>query len=58
MHDASQRVAAQYERHIYPPPLEDLAGKAARDKTERGVNSPAVFYRRMWRLGHLFYRTT
>src|SRR4051812_42939063 len=46
MHDTSQRVAAQYERHIYPPPLEDLAGKAARDKTERG--DPKYFSAHLW----------
>ena len=46
MHDTSQRVAAQYERHIYPPPLNDLAGKEARDKTERG--DPKYFSAHLW----------
>lgn len=46
MQSTSQRVAAQYERHIYPPPLDDLAGKAARDKTERA--DPKYFSAHLW----------
>ncbi len=46
MNSVSQRVAAQYEKHIYPPPLDDLSGKAARDKTERG--DPKYFAAHLW----------
>ncbi len=46
MLSTSQRVAAQYERHIYPPPLDDLSGKAARDKTERA--DPKYFSAHLW----------
>jgi SAM-dependent methyltransferase len=46
MHSVSERVAAQYERHIYPPPLNDLSGKAARDKTERA--DPKYFSAHLW----------
>ncbi len=46
MNTVSQRVAAQYERHIYPPPLDDLSGKAARDKTERA--DPKYFSAHLW----------
>lgn len=46
MQNTSERVASQYERHIYPPPLDDLSGKAARDKTERG--DPKYFSAHLW----------
>lgn len=46
MPSTSERVAAQYERHIYPPPLDDLSGKAARDKTERA--DPKYFSAHLW----------
>ena len=46
MSSVSQRVAAQYERHIYPPPLDDLASKAARAKTERA--DPKYFSAHLW----------
>jgi SAM-dependent methyltransferase len=46
MNNVSERVAAQYERHIYPPPLDDLSGKAARAKTERA--DPKYFSAHLW----------
>lgn len=46
MSSVSKRVAAQYERHIYPPPLDDLSGTAARAKTERG--DPKYFSAHLW----------
>jgi SAM-dependent methyltransferase len=46
MSSVSRRVAAQYERHIYPPPLDDLAGTAARAKTERA--DPKYFSAHLW----------
>jgi SAM-dependent methyltransferase len=46
MTSVSQRVAAQYERHIYPPPIDDLASQAARAKTERA--DPKYFSAHLW----------
>lgn len=46
MISVSKRVAAQYERHIYPPPLDDLSGTTARAKTERG--DPKYFAAHLW----------
>jgi SAM-dependent methyltransferase len=46
MSSVSRRVAEQYERHIYPPPLDDLAGSAARAKTERA--DPHYFSAHLW----------
>ena len=46
MSSISHRVAAQYERHIYPPPLDDFASKVARAKTERA--DPKYFSAHLW----------
>ncbi len=46
MTSVSERVAAQYERYTYPPPLEDLSGKAASDRTERA--DPKLFSAHLW----------
>jgi SAM-dependent methyltransferase len=46
MLSTSERVAAQYQRHIYPPPLDDLSGKPAREKTERA--DPKYFSAHLW----------
>jgi 2-polyprenyl-3-methyl-5-hydroxy-6-metoxy-1,4-benzoquinol methylase len=46
MTGVSERVAAQYERYIYPPPLDDLSGAAARAKTERA--DPKYFSAHLW----------
>jgi SAM-dependent methyltransferase len=46
MSSVSRRVAAQYERHIYPPPLDDLASPGARAKTERA--DPKYFSAHLW----------
>lgn len=44
--NVSQRVAAQYERYIYPTPLTELGTPAARAKTERA--DPKYFSAQLW----------
>lgn len=44
--DVSQRVAAQYERYMYPAPLAELGTMAARAQTERA--DPKFYSAQLW----------
>ena len=42
----SERVAAQYERYLYPPPLDDLASAEASARTE--TSDPKYYAAKLW----------
>ena len=46
VHEVSERVATQYEHYMYPTPLDDLSGPAARARTERA--DPKYYGAQLW----------